>query len=144
MWAEQYINQSYKFSYYFTDSSQIRGFAGWERSHEIIRKQETPEGCSPQKWGYDLIGSRRNSEGSGTLVGEVKRTGRRGEVHSVGNTRTRGLFQKQLVSDQLINIKELMNGHELLHYSFQIAYLNFVQHDLSVLASNGTTYRRWS
>lgn len=89
-----------------------------------------------------MIGSRRNSEGSGTLVGEVKRTGRRGEVHSVGNTRTRGLFQKQLVSDQLINIKELMNGHELLHYSLQIAYLNFVQHDLSILASNGTTYRR--
>lgn len=104
IWAEQCSNQSCKLPYYSTENSQIR-FVGQARSHETIWKQETPEGCSPQKGGDGLSGSWKNSEEGGTLVGEVERATIQGRPDIWDS------FRSSWVADQLIHREQFIINH---------------------------------
>lgn len=108
IWAGQCSNQSCQLSCYSAENSQIR-LVGQARSHETIRKQETPEGCSPQKGGDGLSGSWKNSEKGGTLGGEVERATIWGRP-DVGDS-----FRSSWEADQLILMEQLMSNHEVPH-----------------------------
>lgn len=108
IWAEQCSNQSCKLSHYSAGNSQIR-FVGQARSHETIRKQETPEGCSPQRRGDGLSGSWKNSEKGGTLGGEVERATIWGRW-DVGDS-----FRSSWAADWVILREQLMSNYEVPH-----------------------------